>query len=95
MDERFNQIIQNMLTKIGQQKSTWENYLDECVFAYNTSSHESSKFTPFELMFARKPVLAVDIHEECQTVQDLQGKKLPFTIIEYILNNSYCRYNRR
>lgn len=25
-------------------------YLDTCVFALNTSRHESSKFTPFELM---------------------------------------------
>ncbi len=68
MDERFDQTIQNMLTKyIGQKKSMWEDYLDECVFAYNTS-HESSKFIPLELMFARKPILPVDIHEDCARI---------------------------
>ena len=32
--------------------------------AYNTSCHESARYTPFELMFGRKCVLAIDI-EEC------------------------------
>ena len=39
-------------------------YLDTCVYAYNTSRHESTKFTPFELMFGRKAVLPVEIDME-------------------------------
>lgn len=31
------------------------------VYAYNTSKHESSKFTPFEVMFGRKAVVPVDV----------------------------------
>ena len=31
------------------------------MFAYNTSRHESSKFTPFELMFGRQATLPVDV----------------------------------
>ena len=55
MVERFNQTVQNMLVKfIDKKKDTWEDYLDTCVFAYNTARHESSKFTPFELMFGRR-----------------------------------------
>ena len=67
-----------MITKyIGQKKSAWEDYLDECVYAYNTASHESSKFTPFELMFARKPVLPIDLQaaaEESNAVLEQQSK---------------------
>lgn len=60
--ERYNQTIQSMLVKfVGEKKDSWEDYLDTCVFAYNTAKHESSKFTPFELMFSRKPVLPIDI----------------------------------
>ena len=55
--ERFNQTLQNMIVKfIKENKESWDEFLDTCVFAYNTAEHESSKFTPFELMFSRKAV---------------------------------------
>ena len=42
LDERFNQTLQNMLVKFVQsKKSSWSSFLDTCVFAYNTSRHES------------------------------------------------------
>ena len=52
-----------MLIKfVGQNKSTWSDYLDTCVFAYNTSQQDSTKFTPFELMFGRQATLPIDIN---------------------------------
>ena len=60
--ERFNQTIQGMLVKfVAEKKETWEDYLDTCIYAYNTSHHESSLFTPFELMFGRKAVFPIDL----------------------------------
>ena len=54
-----------MLVKfIGEKKESWEDYLDTCVYAYNTSRHESSLYTPFELMFGRKPIIPVDIRND-------------------------------
>ena len=51
-----------MLVKfVDEKKETWEDYLDTCIYAYNTSRHESSLFTPFELMFGRKVVLPIDL----------------------------------
>jgi hypothetical protein len=41
--ERFNQTLQGMLVKFIDKKESWEHYLDTCVYAYNTSKHESSK----------------------------------------------------
>ena len=46
---------------IDKKKEQWEDYLDTCIYAYNTSKHESSKYTPFEVMFGRQAVLPVDI----------------------------------
>ena len=46
---------------IDKRKEQWEDYLDTCIYAYNTSKHESSKYTPFEVMFGRQAVLPVDI----------------------------------
>ena len=38
-----NQTIQDMLTKfIEGKKYAWEDYLDTCVYAYNTAVHVSS-----------------------------------------------------
>ena len=52
-----------MLIKyIDTKKNLWAQFLDTCIFAYNTSAHESTKFSPFELMFGRKAVLPIDIN---------------------------------
>ena len=70
MVERFNQTLQNMLVKyIDQKKERWEEYLDTCVFAYNTAKHDSSRFSPFELMFSRKAVLPIDINAEAKDAE--------------------------
>ncbi|KAL5502554.1 hypothetical protein EMCRGX_G009350 [Ephydatia muelleri] len=60
--ERFNQSLQNILRKyIQEKKDKWDDYLDTCTFAYNTSRHESTKFTSFEIMFGRKAILPLDL----------------------------------
>ena len=60
--ERFNQTLQQMLTKYAHtQNRKWCSFLDTCVFAYNTSCHEASRFTPFELMFSRRATLPIDL----------------------------------
>ena len=62
MVERFNQSLQNLLCKyIQEKKEKWDVYLDTCSFAYDTSKHESTKFTPFEIMFGRKAILPLDL----------------------------------
>ena len=40
LDERFSQTLQKMLVKyVASKQELWEDYLDMCVFAYNTSKH--------------------------------------------------------
>ena len=68
--ERFNQTIQTMLVKfIVSKKESWQDYLDTCVYAYITSRHDSSKFTPFELMFGRQAILPIDIRSDASTIE--------------------------
>ena len=52
-----------MLAKYVQLKKTsWSLFLDSCVFAYNTSWHETTRFTPFELMFGQCATLPIDVN---------------------------------
>lgn len=65
-----------MLVKfVSKKRKSWSSYLDSCVFAYNTSRHESTKHTPFELMFGRTATLPIDINMEKKSANDFA--KLP------------------
>ena len=64
--------MQNMLVKFAtSRKDSWSSYLETCVFAYNTSRHDSSKFTPFEVMFGRKATLPVDLELRKKTSEEV------------------------
>ena len=52
-----------MIVKLVQDKKEMcDEYLDTCVYAYNTSVHDSTTFSPFEVMFGRKAILPIDIN---------------------------------
>ena len=57
-----------MLSKFVQDdKEIWDGFLDTCTFAYNTSCHESTLHTLFEVMFGRQAVLPIDLDMEKQS----------------------------
>jgi hypothetical protein len=42
---------------IATDPSTWDDYIHSATYAYNTAVHTSTGFTPFELLYGRKPRL--------------------------------------
>ena len=52
----------------------WSSYLDTCTFAYNTSRHESSTYTSFQLMFGRQAILPTDIELQKESGDELHHK---------------------
>ena len=63
MVERFNQTLSNMLgTLEDRQKEDWKSFVAPLVHSYNSTSHDSTRYSPFFLMFGRHPRLAVDAY---------------------------------
>ena len=59
--ERFNRTLHNLLKSLPAEcKRKWPDYLQHLVFAYNSAEHATTGFTPYFLMFGRKPNLLVD-----------------------------------
>ena len=61
-----------MLVKfVLDKKDMWDEFLDTSIYAYNTSLHESTAFTPFELMFSHKAFLPIDIEIDDKGLEEL------------------------
>ena len=59
--ERFNRTLLDMLgTLDNDKKADWKKYVAPLVFAYNSIPHESTQYSPYQLMFGRKPKLPID-----------------------------------
>jgi len=62
MVERFNRTLLSMLAAHCKDNPwNWEQHIRNVCFAYNSSVHSSTGFTPFYLMYGRQATLPVDI----------------------------------
>jgi transposase InsO family protein len=60
--ERMMRTLQNMLSNyVNDEKNNWDEYLPLLMFAYNTATHASHKFTPFELQHGRQARVPLDL----------------------------------
>jgi transposase InsO family protein len=71
LTERANKTMVDMLAMyVNTQQTDWSDYISYITFAYNSSCHDSAKYSPFMLMFAREPVLPAEAmltDVQCQT----------------------------
>ncbi len=68
LDERFNQTLIRSLQKVVETEEEWDLCIKPVLFAYRTSKQASSKYTPFELLYGRKPCLPIEL-ETAPTAQ--------------------------
>lgn len=60
--ERFNRTLMNMLgTLDSDQKKDWKRFLGPLTYAYNSTRHDTTGYSPFQLLFGRQPRLPVDL----------------------------------
>lgn len=62
MVERFNRTLKNMLSKlVNAKQNDWDEHLSMVTMAYRSSVHQSTGFTPSQLMFSREMILPIDL----------------------------------
>lgn len=83
--ERFNRTLLQMLGTLNDKDKThWRDSVKPFVHAYNCTKHETTEFSPYELMFGRQPRLPINLafslpgHNQHKThsqyVQDLKSR---------------------
>lgn len=59
--EHFDASMVVQISELHQKHhNNWDDYLDAIVCAYNISQHKTTKFSPFQLLFGRSPILPID-----------------------------------
>ena len=62
LTERFNLTFCEMCSQyVNLHQTDWDEHIPYLLFAYNTSTHPTTKCTPFYLTYLRDPILPIDI----------------------------------
>ena len=60
--ERQNRTIQEIISSfVNDHSNNWDDVLDQAVFAYNTSIHESTGLSPYEMVFGREARMPIEV----------------------------------
>ncbi|KAL5509510.1 hypothetical protein EMCRGX_G004899 [Ephydatia muelleri] len=66
LDERFNQTLQRQLLKfVESEQNSWDQFLDAILFSYRVSCQDSTKHSPFYLVYGRQPRLPIEFTMKC------------------------------
>ena len=88
--------MKNMLVKFCMSdKKAWDEHLDHCVFAYNTSRHESSLYSPFEIMFGRKATIPIELEYQKDGSALLESYLQEPRVSNIIYKAIHCKLNYR
>ena len=60
--ERVIRTLTDMLSTYHLDKGSWFPYLNACLCALRSAPHETTGFSPYEVLFGRKPRLMVDLN---------------------------------
>ena len=60
--DKINQTIINILKTLAERnKSNWKDHIQKSVHAYNCTTHSTTSYSPYYLLFGRTPKLPIDL----------------------------------
>ena len=66
--ERVNRTIKQMLScYVNYEHTDWDKYLNQLIYAYNTSVQQTNGISPYEIIFGRKPVMLEVVSNDLDT----------------------------
>jgi len=70
--ERFNQTMERAIVKIvNEQHDDWDLHLNRILFAYRTAKQNSTKTSPFYIMYGKEPLLSEPLDvDKCLDAED-------------------------
>ena len=77
ISERVIKTITSMLTHhVNENTDDWDTKLPQVELAYNTAVHSTTRFSPFQLQFGRRPKLPIDLFYNSLTTAEVENINL-------------------
>ena len=71
-----NRTIQDILASfVSNHPDDWDNWVSLAVYAYNTSCHKSTKFSPYEMVFGRMPRASLELDLDLPLLSEIYKDK--------------------
>lgn len=61
LERSHHTLVEYLKHYINQKQTNWDEWIPMATFAYNTTVHSSTKFTPYELVFGMQPKLPTSL----------------------------------
>ncbi len=61
--ERFNRTLCESLAKVSENEDEWDKHINSVLFAYRTVKHNTTKKTPFYMVYGREAILPIEDFE--------------------------------
>src|SRR5213078_3270220 len=58
--ERFNRTLCESLAKVSEKENEWDKHIESVLFAYRTTKHNTTKKTPFFMVYGREAILPIE-----------------------------------
>ena len=68
--ERFNRTLCEGLAKVTEKENEWDRYIESVLFAYRTNKHNTTKRTPFFMVYGREAILPIDDNNQDEEISE-------------------------